>query len=332
MTTMRAVGSHRPLPVSDPDSFVDLDVPVPTPAPRDLIVEVKAVSVNPVDTKERQRSGPYEQARVLGYDAAGVVVAVGSDVTLFAPGDEVWYAGSIRRQGSNSQFQAVDERIVGRKPTSLGWAEAAAMPLTAMTAWEGLFDSMAITPESKGTLLVLGAAGGAGSMAVQLGKVRTGLTVIGTASRPESREFVLGLGADHVVDHADSLTDQVLPIAPEGVNYVFSGYTKGREADLPSIMATRGHLVMIDSGYDTLTLRQKSISVHWEWMFTRSYFGASDMIVQHEVLMELADLVDAGKFRTTLTKVLSGLSAATLREAHGLVETGRSVGKVVVEY
>ncbi len=332
MNTMRAVGFYRPLPVSDPESLVDVDVPLPVPLAHDLIVEVKAVSINPVETKERVRTGPFDAARVLGYDAAGVVVAVGSDVTLFTPGDEVWYAGDITRPGSNSQFQAVDERIVGRKPRTLGWAEAAAVPLTVLTAWEGLFDSMRLGADSTGTLLVLGAAGGAGSMAVQLAKIRTGLQVIGTASRPESHDWVLSLGADHVVDHSQSLTEQVSAIASTGVDCVFSGYTRGREADLPGIISPRGQIVMIDSGFDTLTLRQKSISVHWEWMFTRSYFQAPDMIVQHQILDQVADLVDAGKFRTTLNKVLHGLSAETFREAHRLVETGKSVGKVVVEF
>ena len=217
--TMRAVAYRKSLPISDPASLEDVELPVPTPGPRDLLVRVEAVSVNPVDTKVRKGNDPGGQPKVLGYDAAGVVTAVGGDVTLFDVGDEVYYAGSITRPGTNAQFHVVDERIVGHKPRTLGFAEAAALPLTTITAWETLFDRFRLGADATGTLLVLAAAGGVGSMALQLARALTGLTLVGTASRPESRQWALDLGAHHVVDHHDLVAD-VRAVAPDGVNYV----------------------------------------------------------------------------------------------------------------
>lgn len=332
MNTMRAVGYRSPLPVEHSESLLDLVVPIPVPGARDLIVEVKAASVNPIDAKERQRGQDHPEGRVLGYDGAGVVVAIGPGVTLFQPGDEVYYAGDVTRPGSNSQFQAVDERVVAKKPRSLSFAEAAAIPLTAITAWEGLFDRLKVDRDSHDPLLVLGGAGGVASMVIQLAKRRSSLTIIATASRPESREWVTGLGATHVVDHSLPLAPQVLGLAPDGVRYVFSAYTAGLEEQLITAMAPESDLVLIDGGFDAAALRQKSIGVHWEWMFTRPVYQTASMIKQHDLLTEVAAMVDAGLLRTTASTVLQGLSAESLREGHRLIETGRTTGKIVIEY
>ncbi|GAA3231883.1 zinc-binding alcohol dehydrogenase family protein [Dactylosporangium siamense] len=294
-------------------------MPIPAPGPRDLQVRVRAVSVNPVDHKVRRGGGD----KVLGWDAAGEVVAVGSEVSLFTPGDEVYYAGSIDRPGTNSRLHLVDERIVGRKPRSLDFAGAAALPLTTITAWETLFDRFRLDAGSTGTLLVLGAAGGVGSMVIQLARALTGLTVIGSASRDESRKWALDLGAHDVVDHHD---------LPEGVDYIFSPSTAGRIERFAEILRPGGAITAIDEpeGLDLLPLKAKSISFHWELMFTRPLFQTPDMIVQHDLLDRVADLVDAGAIRSTLTTRLSPINAATITRAHEMVEGGHMVGKVVV--
>ena len=262
---MRAVGYRRNLPIDDPESLVDVELPVPRPRPHDLLVRVEAVSVNPVDVKVRASSDPRGDVKVLGYDAAGVVEAVGDRVTLFAVGDEVYYAGSIARPGTNSQLHLVDERITGPKPASLSFAEAAALPLTTITAWEALFDRLRLTPESTGTLLVLGAAGGVGSILVQLARRLTGLTVVGTASRPESRDWVTGLGANHVVNHHDDLAKAVSAIAPDGVDAVFSPHSAGMIETFAKLVRPYGDIVAIDEpdGLDLLPLKTKSIAWHW---------------------------------------------------------------------
>lgn len=332
MNTMHAVGYRFARPVEDDESLIDLSLPTPIPGPRDVIVEVKAVSINPVDAKQRLRSGDFPDGRILGYDGAGVVTHVGPAVTLFSPGDEVYYAGDVSRPGSNAQFQAVDERIVAKKPASLTFPEAAAVPLTAITAWEGLFDRLQVPHTGAGYLLVLGGAGGVASMVIQLAKQLTQLTVIGTASRPESRQWVTDLGADYVVDHSMPLADQVLAIVPDGVQYVFSAYTAGLENQLIRAMEAESKLVMIDSGFDAVSLRPKSISVHWEWMFTRPVYQTATMIRQHELLSRVAELIDVQQIRTTVSTVLQGLSVSTVREAHRLIETGRTQGKIVIEY
>lgn len=305
--------------ISTSQGLKDVELPVPSPGPRDLRVRVKAVSVNPVDYKVRRSGGD----KVLGWDAAGVVESVGSEVTLFAPGDEVYYAGAIDRPGSNSELHLVDERIVGRKPRSLDFAAAAALPLTTITAWETLFDRFRLAAESTGTLLVLGAAGGVGSMMIQLARALTRLTVIGSASRDESRKWALELGAHDVVGHDD---------LPEGVDYVFSPSTAGRIERFAEILRPTGEITAIDEpeGLDLLPLKSKSISFHWELMFTRSLFQTPDMIAQHELLDRVADLVDAGTIRSTLTTLLSPINATTLTRAHEMVEGGHMVGKVVV--
>lgn len=328
---MHAVVYRTPLPSSDPASLEDVELPVPVPGPRDLLVRVRAVSVNPVDVKLRASSDPGGQPRVLGFDAAGVVTAVGGEVSMFAPGDEVFYAGSVARPGSDAEFQVVDERIAGHKPRTLTFSQAAALPLTSLTAWETLFDRFRLDASSAGTLLALAAAGGVGSMVVQLARARTGLTVIGSASRPESRQWALDLGAHHVVDHHD-LVPAVREVAPDGVGYVFSPHTGGMISAFAEVLRPEGEITAIDEpeGLDILPLKDKSIAFHWEFVFTRPLFQTPDMIAQHEALERIAELADAGSIRTTLTAELSPFSAATLREAHAMVEDGHMTGKVVV--
>ncbi|GAA3786344.1 zinc-binding alcohol dehydrogenase family protein [Sphaerisporangium flaviroseum] len=328
---MRAVAYRKSLPISDAASLEDVELPVPSPVPRDLLVRVEAVSVNPVDVKVRAGDDPGGSPKVLGYDAAGVVAAVGRGVTLFDVGDEVYYAGSIARPGTNAQFHVVDERIVGRKPGTLSFAQAAALPLTTITAWETLFDRFRLASDSRGTLLVLGAAGGVGSMVVQLARTLTDLTVVGTASRPESSEWALGLGAHHVVNHHD-LVANVRAVAPDGVDYVFSPKTGGQIEAFAELLRPGGHITAIDEpeGLELLPLKSKSIGFHWELMFTRALYETDDMIAQHDLLERVAGLVDAGTIRTTLTTELGPIEAATLRRAHEMVESGRMVGKVVI--
>ncbi|MGK5682681.1 zinc-binding alcohol dehydrogenase family protein [Actinoplanes sp. URMC 104] len=300
------------------NTLVDIEVPVPEPGEHDLLVRVRAVSVNPVDVKVRASGA----SRILGYDAAGVVERVGAAVTLFRPGDEVWYAGSIDRPGTNAELHLVDERIVARKPASLDFAAAAALPLTALTAWESLFDRLRLTAGSTGRLLVLGAAGGVGSILVQMARQLTGLEIVGTASRPESRQYVLDRGAHEVVAH-DAL--------PDGVDYVFSPHSAGMVATFARILRPYGAVVAIDEpeGLDLVALKSKSIAWHWELMFTRALYDP-ESTAQHEILDRVAGLVDKGVLHTTLTRRIDGINAATLREAHALQESGSAIGKTVL--
>lgn len=331
-STVRAVGYHRSGPVDAPDALVDVEVPVGEPGPHDLVVEVHAVSVNPVDTKIRSGVDPEgPAAKVIGWDAAGVVLAVGPEVSAFAVGDDVYYAGSLARSGSNAEVQLVDEHVVGHKPASLTYAEAAALPLTTITAWETLVERLGLGAESTGTLLVVGAAGGVGSMVVQLARALTGLTVIGTASRPESRQWVLEQGAHHVVDHHDGLVAGVLAVAPEGVDHVFTSFSQGYVEAFAELLVPRGGVVAIDDpeGLDLMPLKTKSLSWHWEFMFTRPLLEPESW-AQHELLEQVATLVDAGTLRTTLTTVLTGLTAQVLTEAHRLLESSATIGKVVI--
>jgi NADPH2:quinone reductase len=335
---MKAVGYTTSLPIADPQSLVDVTADKPAPAGRDLRVAVRAVSVNPVDTKVRMRAAPKagEPAKVLGYDAAGMVEAVGPDVTLFKAGDEVYYAGSIARPGTNSEFHLVDERIVGRKPKSLSFAQAAALPLTTITAWEILFDRLAVAPgkaPDDRALLVFGGAGGVGSMLIQLARRLTGLTVIATASRPESRDWCLKLGAHHVIDHSKPLADQLKAIGHANVALVASlTGTEQHYQALPAIVAPQGKIALIDDpkSFDINPFKSKSVSVHWESMFTRAVFATPDMIAQHRLLNDVSAMVDDGIIITTLAKELTPINAANLREAHGLIESGRSIGKIVL--
>lgn len=329
--TVRAVAALDGLPVDDPRSLVDVEVPVPDLRPHDVLVEVRAVSVNPVDVKVRAGLDRQPTPKVLGWDAAGVVQARGAQVHDLAVGDEVFYAGDLTRPGSNTALQAVDARLVARKPASLGFAEAAALPLTTITAWESLFDRLRLTEASRGTLVVLAGAGGVGSMMIQLAKVRTGLRVLAGAGKPESREWVLALGADAVVDHHD-LVASVRAVAPEGVDHLFSAHTQGNVEAFAEVVKPFGQIVGIDDpeGLDLVPLKTRSIAWHWEFMFTRSMFGTPDLAEQGRLLAQTAALVDAGRVRTTLTTTIEDFSAAGLREAHRLVESGRTVGKVVV--
>jgi NADPH:quinone reductase len=323
---MRAVGYLKNLPITNPESLVDLTLSVAEPGPHDLLVRVEAVSVNPVDVKVRASTDPGGRPKVLGYDAAGTVVRTGTAVTRFRPGDEVYYAGSIGRPGTDSEFHVVDERITGPKPVSLDFAQAAALPLTALTAWESLFDRFRLTPSSPGTLLVLGAAGGVGSILVQLAHKLTDLTVIGTASRPESQSWVLEMGADRVINHHDGFDDLA-----DSVDYVFSPHSAGMVDTFASILRPYGAVVAIDEpdGLDLLPLKPKSLAWHWELMFTAAtYYPESD--AQHRILAQVAELVDKGVLRTTMTERIDGISAATLREAHAAVEKGSSIGKTVL--
>jgi zinc-binding alcohol dehydrogenase family protein len=335
---MKAVGYHKSLPISDPDSLFDCELPDPKPEARDLLVQVKAVSVNPVDTKERKRAEPKPgQTKVLGYDAAGIVVSTGPDVTLFKPGDEVWYAGSIARPGTNSELHLVDERIVGHKPRSLDFAHAAALPLTTLTACEMLFDRLEVEAEmSEGndTLLIVGAAGGVGSILTQIARQLTGLTVIGTASRQETREWLQRLGAHHVIDHSQPLSAELKRIGIPQVSMVASlTHTDTHINEIVESLAPQGKLALIDDPqpFDLRLLKRKCLSLHWELMFTRALFQTPDMIRQHEILDEAADLVDAGTLKTTISEHFGVINAANLKRAHALIESNKAKGKIVLE-
>ncbi|MDX6740403.1 zinc-binding alcohol dehydrogenase family protein [Actinocorallia sp. A-T 12471] len=332
--SMRAVAYTRSLPVEDPDCLVDVALPVPKPGPRDLLVRIEAVAVNPVDAKTRLRDDPGGVPRVLGYDAAGTVVEVGDAVELFAPGDEVYYAGARNRQGADAEFHAVDERLVGRKPETLSFTEAAALPLTSLTAWEGLFERLGIAEGSgPGALLVTAAAGGVGAMVAQLARRRTGLTVIGTASRPETVAFAREMGCHHVVNHHEPLVPQLHDLAPDGLAYVFS--TVGTARNLPAYAETLrpfGAIVAIDDDA-TLplgVLKPKSVAFHWELMFTRSQFQTADRALQGHYLTRVSHLVDEGVLVTTARRDLGPLTAASLREAHRIQESGASIGKTTL--
>ncbi|MET7667457.1 zinc-binding alcohol dehydrogenase family protein [Micromonospora luteifusca] len=329
--SMQVVGYRRNLPIDNPESLVDAEIGVPAPGPHDLLVRIEAVSVNPVDVKVRAGIDPDGELKVLGYDAAGTVSAVGPSVTRFRVGDEVYYAGSIARPGTNARFHLVDEHIVGHKPASLTHAEAAALPLTTITAWETLFDRFALTKDSTGTLLVVGAAGGVGSMIVQLARALTSLTVIGTASRPETSQWVTDLGAHHVVDHHGGLSDAVLEVAPAGVDYLFTAFSAGQAEEFARVVRPNGQITAIDDpeGLDLLPLKSKSITWHWEFMFTRPLFLPTDP-TQHEILEQTARLVDDGTLRTTLTNQLGPINAANLRQAHAMIETSTTMGKIVL--
>jgi zinc-binding alcohol dehydrogenase family protein len=334
---LRAVAYLKPLPITDEQALIDVILDKPKPEGRDLLVEVKAVSVNPVDAKRRLRDDPKGAPRVLGYDAAAVVAEAGPETRLFRPGDAVFYAGAFGRQGTNAEFHLVDERIVGRKPSTLGFAEAAALPLTSLTAWELMFERIGLRrkpAEDRRALLVVGGAGGVGSIAIQLARQLTSLTVIATASRPETRVWCESLGAHKVVDHSKPLRPELEALGFESADVILAFAATGRRLpELAGILAPQGHLGVIEdsAGFDFGVLRNKSASVHFEYMFSRSAFAAPDMIQQHAILSEIADLVDAGALRATATKVVGPIRAATLRQAHALIESGTTVGKLVLE-
>lgn len=334
---MRAIAYQTPQAITADTALVDIDLPTPEPQGRDLLVEIKAVSVNPVDTKLRRGAAPADGGwRVLGFDAAGIVKAVGPDVTLFKAGDAVFYSGAIDRPGTNSEFHLVDERIVGRKPASLDFAAAAALPLTAITAWEMLFDRLKVrdaVPGAANAILIIGGAGGVGSIAVQLARYLTDLTVIATASRPETAEWVTSLGAHHVVDHSKPLAGEVAALGIGAPAFVFS--TTNTEDHLAAIVETiapQGRFGLIDDPkvLDVMPFKRKAVSTHWELMFTRSLFQTADMIEQHTLLNEVSRLVDAGTLRTTLAETVGTINAENLKKAHAMIESGRTRGKLVL--
>ncbi|WP_230291208.1 zinc-binding alcohol dehydrogenase family protein [Croceicoccus sp. Ery5] len=335
---MKAVGYHTAGSIDRPDALLDLEIERPRPGPRDILVRVKAVSVNPVDVKVRASAARTDgDPKILGWDAAGIVEETGSEVTLFAPGDEVYYAGDITRQGTNAEFHAVDERIAAHKPRTLDWADAAALPLTAITAWEILFERLRVPYGHKrtgGTLLVINGAGGVGSILIQLARRLTGLTVIATASRTETVDWVRQMGAHHVIDHHQPIDSELSRIGYAQVDYVAGLTASDRYLPLfPEIVAPQGHIALIDDPdhFDIVPLKRKSITVAWELMFTRPMFGTDDMIEQHRLLQEVAHLVDENVLRTTRTQTLRPINAANLKEAHRLAESGRAIGKTVLE-
>lgn len=333
---MKAISfTQHALPIDNPQALIDISLPRPTPGPRDLLVEVRAVSVNPVDTKVR--AGTFtKEPKILGWDATGIVREVGAEVTLFQPGDEVFYAGSIARSGSYSEFHLVDERIVGHKPHSLSAADAAALPLTSITAWELLFDRLGVvegTGEGK-CLLITGAAGGVGSMLVQLARKLTRLTVIGTASRQETADWVRQLGAHHVIDHSQPLLTQLQALGVPEIDYVASlTHTEQHFAQLIDVLKPQGRLGVIDDPetLDVMPLKRKSLSLHWELMFTRSLYETPDMINQHHLLNRVSALIDQGVLQTTVGEHFGAINAANMRRAHALIESGKARGKIVLE-
>ncbi|MGO4447484.1 zinc-binding alcohol dehydrogenase family protein [Phyllobacterium sp. TAF24] len=334
---MRAVAYYEPQPITADTSLVDIDLPKPEAKGRDLLVEVNAVSVNPVDTKIRAGVKPEAgQPKVLGWDAAGIVTAVGPDVQHFNVGDEVFYAGAVDRSGTNVEFHLIDERIAGKKPKSLDFSAAAALPLTSITAWEMLFDRMQIkTPVVGATnaILIIGGAGGVGSIAVQLVRKLTNLTVIATASRPETKKWVEELGAHHVIDHSKPIAAQVEALGLGAPAFVFSTTNSDdHRMEIATLIAPQGRFGLIDDPktYDIMPFKWKSISIHWEVMFTRSRYNTVDVEEQHNLLNKVSELVDAGTIRTTLADDLGKISAANLKKAHALIESGRARGKIVL--
>lgn len=334
---MRAVGFYESLPIEDERSLVDVEIARPVPSGRQLLVEVRAVSVNPVDTKVRARGASTDGTpKILGYDAAGVVVETGPEATLFKPGDAVFYAGAIDKPGTNSEFHLVDERIVGPKPATLDFDAAAALPLTSITAYEALFDRLLVKHVPGGTapiLLIVGGAGGVGSIAIQLARRLTDLTIVATASRPETADWCRELGAHHVIDHAKPLAAEYAALGLDKPAFVFSTtQTDKHFAELAEIIAPQGRFALIDDPgpIDVSLLKRKSASLHWEFMFTRSLFGTPDIEAQHRLLKEVSHLVDQGAIRSTLTEVFGPIDAANLRRAHSFIESGKARGKVVL--
>jgi len=335
---MKAIAYRKSLPILDADALLDIELPAPQALGRDLLVEVKAISVNPVDVKIRANVPPADgAAKVIGWDAAGIVKAVGPDVTLFQPGDEVWYAGDLTRPGTNSELHLVDERIVGHKPSTLDFAQAAALPLTAITAWELLFERLQVSRDKGVTgksLLVIGAAGGVGSILVQLARQLTNLTVIGTASRADTAAWVTELGAHHVIDHSKPLNEEIARLGLPPVTYVAGlNQTDHHWPAIAELVAPQGKVALIDdpAAIDVRVLKRKSVSLHWEFMFTRSMFATDDIAQQHQLLEDVAQLVDTGVIKTTLAERFGTINAANLKRAHALLESNRAKGKIVLE-
>ncbi len=331
---MRAIGYTEAGLITEPDALIEFEADTPTPGPLDLLVDVRGISVNPVDVKLRAGVQPEGSPKILGFDAAGVVRAVGGEVSKFNVGDEVFYAGDITRPGTNAELHVVDERIVGKKPESLDFAEAAGMPLTSITAWEILFDAFGFKEgDGQGeSLLVIGGAGGVGSILIQLAKKLTGLRVIATASRPETVDWVKKMGADHVINHRKSLVDQVndLGLVPR---YVAALTATDQHFDaIVELIKPRGHVTFIDDP-QTLDIKlgkMKALTFSWELMFTRPIFQTADIEKQHELLSRVSEMLDAGDLLSTVTNNLGILSVESLKQAHVLQESGRAIGKNVL--
>ncbi|WP_062465453.1 zinc-binding alcohol dehydrogenase family protein [Demequina maris] len=327
---MHAIAAFAGLPIESHEALVDVELPMPDHGPLDLLIRVEAVSVNPVDVKVRVSRSTPESPRLLGYDGAGVVEAVGTEVSGFAPGDHVWWAGDIARAGSNAEYQAVDHRIVAPMPSTWSFADAAALPLTALTSLEAFRDHLRLDSRSEGTLLMVGGAGGVGSAAIQLAKATTGLRVLATAGREASAEWATAMGADAIVDHR-TLAESVRAAAPDGVDHVFSSFTRGNIETYAAVGKPFSQVVAIDGGFeDVAPLKAKSMSLHLEYMFARALHDAADVGRQGEYLTEVAHLAERGLIRTTANELLEGFTAANLREAHRRVESSSMIGKVVV--
>lgn len=334
---MKAIGYTAPGPLDRDDALVEYELDRPTASGYDLLVEIAAVSVNPVDTKIRANRPPIgEGPAILGWDAVGTVIEAGTDASRFKPGDKVWYAGAINRPGTNAEFHLVDERIVGNKPTSISDSEAAALPLTSLTAWEMLFDRLKVTdpvPGAAPAVLIIGGAGGVGSIAIQLLRAMTDLTVLATASRPETADWVTSLGAHHVLDHRKPLPAQVETLGLGAPGFVFSTtHTDQYAAQIPELIAPQGRFGLIDDPpeLNIMPLKQKSVSTHWELMFTRSLFGTHDIGRQGEILDEVAAMIDTGTIRSTATETLGAINVENLRRAHATLESQSARGKLVL--
>lgn len=334
---MKAIAYRSPGSIDRTDSLEDITIEKPVPEGRDILVKIEAISVNPVDTKLRKKRAPEGgEWKILGYDASGTVEAAGPNAEHFKVGDSVYYAGSLLRPGTNSEFHLVDERIVGGKPSTLSHTEAAALPLTTLTAWEMLFDRLEVqrpTPQGDKVILLIGGAGGVGSIAIQLLRAMTDLTIITTASRPETQEWVKTCGAHHVLDHRQPLAPQVAALGIGAPGFVFSTTeTEQHLTDIAELIAPQGRFGLIDdpTTFDALIFKQKSVSIHWELMFTRSLFESPDMATQGEILSAVALLVDSGKIRSTMTEVAGKIDAANLKKVHALIESGKARGKIVL--
>ncbi|MFA9458826.1 zinc-binding alcohol dehydrogenase family protein [Halalkalibacter sp. AB-rgal2] len=337
--TMKAIGLYRYLPIDNSESLLDLEVEKPKPTGRDMLVQVKAIAVNPVDYKVRSPKDKVEQnPKILGWDVSGIVKEVGEDCTLFKPGDEVYYAGDFTRPGGNSEFHLVDERIAGKKPNYLDFTEAASLPLTSITAYEALFERLAIShnqEDNKGkTVLIIGAGGGVGSIAVQLAKT-VGLTVVGTASRPETAEWIKEMGADFIINHYEAFSPQLEKLNITSVNYILCLHsTEKHWENMAESIAPQGKICSIEETDETLNLtllKNKSVTFAWETMFTKSMYQTEDMISQHNLLNHVAELVDNNLIHATVNKKLSPINAENLRKAHAWLETGKAIGKVVLK-
>ena len=332
---MKAIGYNKTGPITASESLIEFEAGTPELGPHDLLVEVRGISLNPVDVKVRAAMAPDKGTKVIGYDAAGVVQKIGTDVNKFKVGDEVFYAGDLTRPGTNSELHAVDERIVGKKPKSLDFAKAAGFPLTSITAWEILFDSFGLKEgEGKGeSLLIIGAAGGVGSILIQLAKKLTGLTVIATASRPDTIEWVKKMGADHVINHREPLVNQIKGLGLEPCYVASLNGTEGHFPAIVELIKPRGHIALIDDpqSLDINSIKPKALSFSWEFMFARSMFQTDDMEKQHELLNRVSELIDQGTLISTVTNNLGKLSVETLKQAHVQQESGRVIGKNVLD-